>query len=239
MYNLVNEQPNMPKYRKKRKYVRRRKFTRRRRKTRPRRRLVSMGVPSGMPVQRRAKLRYSQTFDLTGTSGILVGNVFRANGLHDPDFTGTGHQPMGHDQWTLLFNHYIVLGSKISVRFSASGTTGESAACGAYVSDTTTKPYADYNTYIEARKGTWRISTIQRNAISFKSFYSARKFFNIKDPRDNFARLGASTAADPAETAVFIVWMQALDKSSTAVYTATVTIDYIVEYGEPKDIAAS
>jgi len=67
------------------------------------------------PVRCTRKLRYSTTFQLTCTSGAVATYVFRANDLFDPDYTGTGHQPMGFDQMMLSYNHFCVTHSKIKV----------------------------------------------------------------------------------------------------------------------------
>lgn len=69
------------------------------------------------------KLRYSTTFSLTSTLGVVSSYVFRANDLYDPDFTGTGHQPMGFDQMMLWYNHFTVLSSKLVVTCKNSAFT--------------------------------------------------------------------------------------------------------------------
>lgn len=61
------------------------------------------------------KLRYSTTFQLTSTAGVVASYVFRANDLFDPDFTSTGHQPMGFDQMMLTYNHFCVVSARIKV----------------------------------------------------------------------------------------------------------------------------
>ena len=50
------------------------------------------------------KLRYVEKINMgsIGASSNVVQNQFIANGAYDPNFTGTGHQPRGFDQ----FNEY-------------------------------------------------------------------------------------------------------------------------------------
>lgn len=42
---------------------------------------------------------------------------FRGNSIFDPNFTGVGHQPLGHDTYEQLYRRYTVLGSSITVHF--------------------------------------------------------------------------------------------------------------------------
>jgi len=63
------------------------------------------------------RLRYSMEGSVTATSGVPGGYVFRANDLFDPDYTSTGHQPMGFDQMMLSYSHFCVLKAKIRVIF--------------------------------------------------------------------------------------------------------------------------
>ena len=37
----------------------------------------------------------------------------------DPNHTGVGHQPLYFDQLMTIYNHYIVIGAKITVKFTA------------------------------------------------------------------------------------------------------------------------
>lgn len=40
---------------------------------------------------------------------VLTYHLFRANGIFDPDVTGTGHQPLYRDQVADLYTNYTVI----------------------------------------------------------------------------------------------------------------------------------
>lgn len=90
------------------------------RKSRPLRGPMSAVVRSDpFPVRYNTKLKYSETFTLTvGTAGVF-GTVqkLNLNGLYDPNYTGSGHQPYGYDQLTPLYARYIVHGCKVTAQF--------------------------------------------------------------------------------------------------------------------------
>lgn len=197
-------------------------------------------VPSGMPRTRRAILRYTTPINILASSGLLQRYLFRANSCYDPDYSGTGHQPMGWDQWTNLFNHYVVVGSKITVRCLTDNANAAPYVFGIHLQDKTTPPYTDWWGYNEAKMGTQKAikgGTGTTNP-TLTCNYSAKKFYNITDIKDNFARIGALTNTDPTEVAYFAVYLQNLTAvSETAFFT--VTIDYIVDFSEPKNLALS
>lgn len=218
-----------------------RKFRKKQRKHRRKKyqKLVSMGAPSGAPTIRVANLRFVEMSNLACSAGVLNQRQYRANSIGEPSVTtGSAHQPMGHDQWALFYNHYVVLGAKITVKIINDGTISP-AYCGIYLSDGTTTPYVNGYEFIEARKGTYRM--IQQNnpqTLTISSKFSAKRYFNVTDVKDNISRLGASMATSPTEQAVFGLWYQTLDASSDTIrYTATV--DYIVQFSEPRDLTKS
>ena len=47
-------------------------------------------------------------FQLADAVTGLAYNVYNANGIWDPNFSATGHQPMGYDQWSTLYKTYRV-----------------------------------------------------------------------------------------------------------------------------------
>lgn len=70
------------------------------------------------PARIRKRLRYCTSASLASTSGLLSTYQFRANDLFDPDYTSTGHQPMGFDQMMVFYNHFAVDRAMIKVQFT-------------------------------------------------------------------------------------------------------------------------
>lgn len=59
------------------------------------------------PVPQRSivKMKYSESV-ITGTDGLFT---FNLNSVFDPNRTGVGHQPYGHDTFATLYNRYRVI----------------------------------------------------------------------------------------------------------------------------------
>ncbi|AJD07499.1 putative capsid protein [Odonata-associated circular virus-19] len=58
---------------------------------------------------------------VTSVSGASGADLYNLNSIFDPDRTGTGHQPLGHDQLQLLYNRYRVFGVSWRVTFYQPG----------------------------------------------------------------------------------------------------------------------
>lgn len=214
-----------------RKTVKRRRVMRRRYvKRRP--------VPRGpFPLSRVVKLRYmSNQQDIVCTSGALANFNVLAN---QPVFAG--QYPFGWDQWTALYNHYVVLGSKITVyQFGQDDSAGSKVFgfLGCYLGDDATN-YTDYTTLIENRMGRFCRATSDSSLAKVSQTFSAKKFFNVKDVKDNLTRLGASVTGTPTEQANFKVWAQPNNKTSTQTFYCNFLVEWIVLFSERKDVPAS
>lgn len=75
---------------------------------------------SGFPMPRMVitKHKYIEQIQINPSIGVTGVHLFRANDVFDPNFTGTGHQPIGFDQMMVFFDHFKVLKSKIKVAFT-------------------------------------------------------------------------------------------------------------------------
>lgn len=58
-----------------------------------------------------------------GAAGLGADQVYRANSLFDPDFTGVGDQPIGFDQWSALFGVFRVTNCRYVVEFTNANTS--------------------------------------------------------------------------------------------------------------------
>lgn len=244
----------------KRKYGKRRsrKLPYKKRRTQKRRRVKrtkkAMGLSnnarfSGFPGRNIVRLRYAERIDIAPAAPASFGfHNFCANGIWDPNITGTGHQPMGFDQWAGFYNHYVVIGSKITVKWQL-GTPNEGLNVifvGTKITDDAGPIITTGNLFenLSERGFSYKMFNPNSNMIrpvTTRSSYSPKKFFNVANVKDNFDRLGALVTANPTEQAVYQLWYaNSRDVSLGGVLMqAFVTIDYIVMFSEPKDIAQS
>lgn len=220
----------------------------RKRKTRKRKayrryKQISTGFAAGMPKVRRAKLRYCETITIPFQSiGTFQSYVFAAGNAYDPNLSGIGHQPMGWDQWTQYYNHYVVTGSKITAKCytTKAQSTSRPTVVGLYLADDTTIPFSDITPVVEAKKGTVRVMNANQVSSTISSYYSAKKFFNITDIKDNYTRLGAPVTTGPTEQAYFVFYHAPLVLGEESQeFTVMFTLEYVIEFSEPKDIPQS
>jgi len=159
------------------------------------------------PAKTTRKLRYSTTLTLTATSGVITSYLFTANGLYDPDVTGTGHQPMGFDQLMLSYNHYCVLSSTINVLFRNQGATSPTV-CIRVAPDITVPTVVD--TILEyglmnldqlPYKGTDEANKRLTESVSIAKIQGVRQILDVEV-------LSGTVAANPTEQTYYqlLVW---------------------------------
>lgn len=104
--------------------------------------VVERGIPGFRALKYKAKLNYYDVITVSTGAGMAGTYVFSANGLYDPDITGTGHQPMPFDQLMLSFDHYCVTRAKITVNFrNTSSTTSVGVGLSINATNTATTNY--------------------------------------------------------------------------------------------------
>lgn len=94
-------------------------------------------------------LRYTQQQLLTDASGFAH-HAFNLSSVYDPDYTGTGHQPMGRDQLSALYKQYRVYRVAWRVTYlgpHANQTQNQYFACRVHSGATV---YSNLVTFLEA-----------------------------------------------------------------------------------------
>lgn len=198
-----------------------------------------------VPASKLVKMKYVQHISLNASAGGSARNIFRANSCFDPDQTGTGHQPLGFDQWSIFYDHYTVVGSKCTVQFMSQGSSGsiDSSVVGVFLSDNTSA-LPSVETLLEQPNSRHRMLTTtnaSQKATVSKGF-SAKKFFGLQSIKDNRNLIGASTSANPTEDAYFSVYQSSYDSNGILnpnEIKAVVTINYLVYFTERKTLVGS
>lgn len=227
-------------------------MSRRFRKRRPVRRArfrMSRRLPlGGFAASKVVRLRYAENISLNPTAGAVAAYYFSANGLYDPNITGTGHQPNGFDELMLHYNHYRVIGSKITVNYAqnASQAVIESTNPGlfgvALVPDATSlSAYTRTYEIIESRVGNRKYGYAGDSQANMKKIvrnsFSHRKFFKTKIWDDKFR---GNSAANPSEQAYYGVWFGAPDGSlDPGITNFMIVIEYIAIMNEPIPLGPS
>jgi len=177
--------------------------------------------------------------------------TFRANSIFDPDFSGVGHQPLGHDQWSNFYSTYTVIGSKIMVKFakdsSNSGTGESNYLAGVLLHDSSAPPTTNVDTLFEqglstpVKVGVGNMTST--NVVKVNKKFSAKRFFNITNIKDNQDRIGAGFGNNPPATgdAFFIVYAAVTipGGDSTSVIDVDATIEYYVLVSDPVALPGS
>lgn len=196
-------------------------------------------------MSRTCKLRYSEQVTIDPVVSSVGSYTFSANGLYDPNISGTGHQPYGFDQLMALYNQYVVMGARIRIFCVTSGSTAYNnpIAIGVKLSDssslTTGVPYELFE------QPGLRMKMINNNSVGTPAVscnFSARKFFRIKSKSQMMVadEFHGSSTSNPTNSAFFIVNYSPLvngtDLPST---TFQIVIDYVATFMGPRELSSS
>lgn len=233
--------PRRVRSRKRKRYVRgRTPFSRRTRRRFMRRRRYR--IPASIqPLKPLRTLRYVDNIQINPTAGFAANHLFRAASLFDPDFTGTGHQPLGFDNFNNLYLHYTVVGSKITAKFfSPTGGTGNQVIgqCGIYLSPNASTE-ADPRVLMENKQGRWSVFsdyTGGKPITTVRHGFSPKKYFGMKSLVGD-ERFTSFLSENPQEDMYYNVWAGPVDGTSDmGSINVQVTIEYLAVFTERKTL---
>jgi len=182
--------------------------------------------------------RYFGTFSLTTTLGAVNTYVIRASDLYDPDYTGSGHQPMGFDQVMSSYNHFAVLRARLNLTVSNTTNTTPVTVC--IRQDANLTPLTVIEQIMEfGGLVTTRIDAFSNESArltleaDFASLQGLSPSVYLADPS-----VRGTSAASPTENTYFhiAVW-------DTQATTSIVRVDWVLEqysaFLEPRDLSIS
>lgn len=201
-----------------------------------------------LPSQQTVSLRYIEGIDLApGAAGAPAKYVWRCNGAYDPNYTGVGHQPLFWDTYAAMYNHYVVTGAKIRAHVWGENVATTYGSMVAIKIDDDGTTSSNIGTMMELKDEYMKVKMMRTNAGAsgaqavITSKFSAKKFFGLTNPKDDRSNVGALTNTNPNEGAFWVLLWQHIDASTT--FTGNlkgyVTIDYTINFSEPRDISAS
>lgn len=194
----------------------------------------------GLPLKKRVLLTYYHTQAFASAGVAHAGYQFRMNSIEDPDLTGAGHHPYGHNQWETLYRQYNVISSKLTARFFTVSGANLPVVCGAYMDKDKVLPLS-LTTKSEQSKGRG-LAILNANTNDdaiIRAVYDRDKWFSKKS--QEYENQQVLFGNNPASDATCEVWVQTVD-GATAAATSThalIRIDYYVELSEPIEFGAS
>jgi len=209
--------------------------------------IVRGRIFSPVPQEMNATLKYVDV--LSGTaSGINFLANYSLNSLFDPEITGTGHQPLGFDQYSTLYQQYRVNAAKIKVTAIAGqvGGTGNDDFILAVLpnfSQYTTSLASE--TLLEQDNVAWEWCPcsvdVNHTGSANKSveFYSKMSnYFGLPTiiPENNFV---AGTGSNPSSNAWAAVQLNPQPSGGEIDYSLIVEITYYATFLRPINLSAS
>jgi len=177
-------------------------------------------------------MKYAQDTEVSVDGTVGANYLFRCNSIFDPDQSGIGHQPMGHDQYAQFYNNYTVIGAKITARFIANENgddvnnqnhiTNVGVTTISNVGDTIIQP----NDFMENNKTSYGVVCPQRPVQQFTKYFSAKDFFGVANPV-NEGDLGAVFGYNPSNQAY---WQLKFWSGSATGVNRTVSINIMIQY---------
>lgn len=236
-------------------YVRKRKYVKKRRPFRGRRRygkrnytkrssnlqVVSRG--GFLPLKTKRVFKYAEKISINPPLGGLSSSYFYStNSLYDPNRTGAGHQPLGYDEMMELYDHYTVIGSKITVTaICPTSATTDPVILAITERDTSATPTASIEHLIEQGNSTY-VTLGQRDGGSGVQIITHQsnpsKFLGRSKPMAD-PQMKGSISSSPAEESFYEINVASFSNDDPPSINLLVNIEYIAVLTEPKKFLQS
>lgn len=193
--------------------------------------------PNGFPDTMVQRMRYSSNVRLTPAAAASVAShLYVCNGIFDPDYSGTGHQPYGHDIMQSIYKNYMVLASHIRVTATPTSTgvtTGPGVIGVAIIPDTGV--ITGFRTIRESVNSKWVVVTNETPAYVTQGWNSKKAFQNVSS-----GETSAAFGSQPSNRQFFQVYATHLNQNTYGgSWDCVIDITYIVKCWEREKIPES
>jgi len=173
------------------------------------------------------KLKYAQYTPLSPSASV-VSQIYRANSVFDPDFTGTGGQPYNFDDFAIEYKRYRVRACSIDVTFQ-SGLASTSRGCTVVVVPTNSSTaFSSIFDAMSAPNARWSTLISQGNASQWRCrMRMTTKQVLGEDWGDRFEAL---VSADPSDPWYFQLLGFSNDATTNAALNIVACLTYEVEF---------
>lgn len=178
------------------------------------------------------KMKYSQTFALTAAAPQYN---FRLNSIFDPDFTGIGHQPYGHDTLNAVYNRYRV----ISCSYNITAYSGGSVVRVAVLPANDVMTPVSVSEICENPRSKWVIqipggnTRLLKGKVYIPSLMGRNKQQYLADDR-----FQAAFGTNPLEAAILNVYGGDIADAGATIQ-CTITMNYLVECFDVRNLVQS
>jgi hypothetical protein len=189
--------------------------------------------PSGFPKKLAITHKYCEVVSMASALGAPAVYQFQANGLFDPNSTGTGHQPMYFDNCAAIYDQYTVFASRIQYQI-LSDVPFLSAV---YIDDDGTAAAGPQVGAEQADSRPLKLNPITTfRPVTYKKSWNAKDYFG-GDIFDN-DQLSGSIAGNPGEQSLYTLLVQPVT-AVNGTFSVAVDIWYDTVWDEIKTQAAN
>lgn len=195
-------------------------------------------IPFGQ--SQKVKHRYLENYQLQTSVGAPAVYTFAVNSLYDPNYTGTGHQPMGFDQMAAIFQSYTVVGVNASIKVW-NRDADEFIGFAIYFSE-----FATISIGIQGllEQGALKYHVLPPAGINpavrtLKAGISVKKFFKVNNIMDDDLCRGTTTSSPSRLLYMHVIMWQPDGGSTSAGGSFYLTLDQLAIWHRPNTMAQS
>lgn len=175
-----------------------------------------------MPDMLRISLDYASVVATTSTVTPAT-HIFRGNDIYDPDYTSSGHSPMGKDQLFTLYDRCLVVGCEITV--SSTCDSGQAIVCLYNQSASFTGP-GFMQEAIERKGSVYKLVQTGTSELSLKRRFSTSKSMGLSSLSTADDEWSGTSTASPAKQYSIIIATQNPDSTTSTTVRHVIKIRY-------------